>query len=145
MLKRVAPEDIRRRFLAPISEFSHAMLARLTQLDYARAVAFVALEPSSGDALGVVRIAGDANHEKAEFAILVRTDHKGGGLGTALMKTILAWARADGYAELFGRTLSENAPMIQLAREFGFAITPDSREAGIQVMTLSLRGNDAGL
>jgi acetyltransferase len=69
------------RFFAPVKYFSHAFLARLTQLDYGRAIAFAALDGASGDLLGVVRLHADSNYESAEYAVLVRSDLKGHGIG----------------------------------------------------------------
>src|SRR5437879_2289914 len=61
-LEKVTAEDLRLRFFAPIREFSHAFLARLTQLDYARAMAFAALNASTGELLGVIRLHVDSNY-----------------------------------------------------------------------------------
>src|SRR5690349_2169315 len=55
-LRRVTPEDLRLRFFAPVKDFSHTFIARFTQLDYARAMAFVAIGQSDGDLLGVARL-----------------------------------------------------------------------------------------
>ena len=57
----VTPEDLRLRFFAPVKDFSHAFIARLTQIDYARAMAFVAIDEATGEMLGVVRLHADAN------------------------------------------------------------------------------------
>ena len=43
-LQRVTPEDIRLRFFAPIKTFTDATIARFTEIDDARAMAFVAIE-----------------------------------------------------------------------------------------------------
>ena len=59
----VTQEDLRLRFFAPVKEFSHAFIARLTQIDYARAMAFIAIEQATGKMLGVVRLHADANYE----------------------------------------------------------------------------------
>ena len=40
----VTEQDLRLRFFAPVKEFGHAFIARLTQIDYARAMAFIAIE-----------------------------------------------------------------------------------------------------
>ena len=82
-LAQVKPEDLRLRFFAPTREFTHAFLARLIQIDYARAMAFVAIDEGSSTMLGVVRLHVDANYEAGEFAILIRSDLKGHGLGLA--------------------------------------------------------------
>ena len=65
--KRVTPEDLRLRFFAPVRDFSHAFLARLTQIDYARAIAFVAIDDESGEMMGAVRLHADANHESGRI------------------------------------------------------------------------------
>ena len=55
-LRHVTRQDLRLRFFAPMKEFSHEFIARLTQLDYARAMAFVAFDEASNELVGVVRI-----------------------------------------------------------------------------------------
>ena len=90
--KGLDPEDLRLRFFGPVREFSHAFLARLTQLDYARAIAFVAteIEPGGGERmLGAVRLHADANHESGEYAIAVGRDARGTGLAFALMRLMI--------------------------------------------------------
>ena len=96
---RVTPQDLRLRFFAPVKEFSHAFIARLTQIDYARAMAFIALDETSGAMLGVVRLHANANYDSGEFAILVRSDLKGRGLGWQLMQLIIEYARAEGLED----------------------------------------------
>ena len=81
MLKHVTMQDLRLRFFAPMKEFSHEFIARLTQLDYARAMAFVAFDEATNDLVGVVRIHSDSIYESGEYAILLRSDLKGRGLG----------------------------------------------------------------
>ena len=98
-LPRVTPEDLRLRFFAPVKEFGHAFIARLTQIDYARAMAFVAIEEATGKMLGVVRLHADANYESGEYAVLVRSDLKGRGLGWLLMQMIIEYARAEGLKD----------------------------------------------
>ena len=81
------------RLLAPRTEFSHAFVARLTQIDYAREMAFVALTPGGDEVLGVVRMIADPDYVRAEYAIIVRSDLKGAGLGWALAIAGLAAIR----------------------------------------------------
>jgi acetyltransferase len=98
----VTPEDLRLRFFAPVKEFGHTFIARFTQIDYARAMAFIAIEESSGKMLGVVRAHADANYERGEFAILVRSDMKGRGLGYLVMQLIIEYARSEGLTAIGG-------------------------------------------
>jgi acetyltransferase len=83
LLQHVSKEDLRLRFFDSIKEFSHPFLVRLTQLDYARAMAFVAFDETSGDILGVVRLHTDSAGEGGEYAILhaVKSERARTGLG----------------------------------------------------------------
>jgi acetyltransferase len=142
--RHVSAEDLRLRFFAPVREFSHAFLARFLHLDYARAIAFVALDPAGGQMLGSVRLHADPNHETAEFAILVRTDVQGQGLGWALMKLMLEWAAADGIAVVEGEVLRENEPMLAMSRALGFTLAPDPETPTLMRVRLRLAGQPGG-
>ena len=102
---------------------------RLTQLDYDREMAFVALT-AEGEMAGVSRIACDPDHRTAEYALLVRSDLQGLGLGHALMEQLIAYARADGLTQLEGNVLAENRGMRDLIRSLGFEmrVCPDEPE-----------------
>ena len=137
-LKHVSDEDLRLRFFAPVREFSHAFLAKLIQIDYARAIAFVALDADSGAMIGVVRLHADANHEAGEYAILLRSDLKGQGLGWELMRLTIEWARADGLGVIEGQVLRENTVMLDMACALGFKIRTDGSDHDLQIVTLRL-------
>jgi acetyltransferase len=133
----VTAQDLRMRFFAPVKEFTHAFIARLTQIDYARAMAFMAIEESSGALLGVVRLHANANYDSGEFAILVRSDLKGHGLGWLLMQLITEYARAEGIGTIEGQVLRENNSMLAMCRELGFEITADMNDVGICIAKLT--------
>jgi acetyltransferase len=135
----VTQQDLRLRFFAPVKEFSHTFIARFTQNDYARAISFLAIEESSGQMLGAVRIHADANYDAAEYAILIRSDLKGHGLGWLLMQYMIEYARAEGLRSIHGQVLQENTTMLQMCRELGFHIASDPEEPAIVVATLQLK------
>jgi acetyltransferase len=134
----VSPEDIRLRFFAPVKEFSHAFIARLIQIDYARSFVCVAVDEITGLMLGVVRLMLDVDHEHGEYAILLRSDLKGQGLGWKLMKYMIETARAEGIRIVEGQVLSENEPMLSMNRALGFKIADDPAEHGVKKVTLDL-------
>ncbi|WP_350333275.1 bifunctional acetate--CoA ligase family protein/GNAT family N-acetyltransferase [Coralliovum pocilloporae] len=136
--EHVSREDIRLRFFSAVRDLSHSFIARLTQIDYARAMAFVALDPDSGDLLGVVRMHGDANHDSGEYAVLVRSDLKGQGLGWKLMRMIITFAKADGYREIIGEVLRENTTMLSMCRHLGFEARRDPDDRDIMLVKLDL-------
>jgi acetyltransferase len=137
-LQKTSKEDLRLRFFAPMKEFSHPFIARLTQIDYARAMAFVALDASGKDILGVVRIHSDSVYESAEYAILVRSDLKGRGLGWALMQLVIDYARSERLQRLTGQVLHGNVKMLEMCRALGFSVTVDPMEHDIRNVMLSL-------
>ena len=136
-LARISMEDLRLRFFHAVKDFSHQFTARLTQLDYARSMAFVALD-THGEIMGVARLHSDSRYEKAEYAILVASDLKGKGIGWALMKLLIDYAKAEGLKYLSGEVLHENTTMLAMCRELGFRIASDARDAGIAIVSLDL-------
>lgn len=104
----------RLRFFAPVKEFGYAFIARFTQIDY---MAFIALDEASGVMLGVVRLHADANYERGEYAVLVRSDLKGRGLGYLLMQMIIEYARAEGIAMKFATYYDHMRTHISLAKD----------------------------
>ena len=135
----VTPQDLRLRFFAPIKEFGHRFIARLTQIDYARAMAFVAIEETMGIMLGVIRLHADANYDSGEYAVLVRSDLKGRGLGYLLMQLIIEYARAEGLKTIEGQVLSENTAMLAMCKELGFDIALDPRDPDTYMVKLAVR------
>jgi RimJ/RimL family protein N-acetyltransferase len=124
-LAAVTADDVRLRFFGPVKEFSHAFLARFIQLDYAKAMAFIALDEPTGAMLGVARLHDKPGTTSGEFAILVRSDLKSHGLGWQLMQLIIAYARAKGLRSVEGQVLHENEPMLHMCRDLGFEISED--------------------
>jgi acetyltransferase len=134
----VTQQDLRLRFFAPVKEFSHGFVARFTQIDYARAMAFIAIEQATGHMLGVVRIHSDANYDAGEYAILIRSDLKGHGLGWLLMQLVIAYARAEGMRKIEGQVLQANTTMLKMCRELGFKIVDDPEGPEICIVKLAL-------
>jgi len=134
----VTQEDLRLRFFAPLREFSHSFIARLTQIDYARAMAFIAIDEASGEMLGGVRLHANSDYDKGEYAILVRSDLKGHGLGRVLMQLLIEYARAEGIRTIEGQVLSENTAMLNMCRELGFEIAHDPGDPALCDAKLSL-------
>ncbi|HDN9512749.1 bifunctional acetate--CoA ligase family protein/GNAT family N-acetyltransferase [Aeromonas salmonicida] len=122
---KVSDEDRYKRFFADVGELGHEELARMTQIDYDREMAFVAVGQDgafSQQILGVVRAISNPDQSDAKFAILVRSDLKGLGLGKLMMEKIVRYARERGIGQLSGMTMPSNRGMINLAKRLGFKI-----------------------
>ncbi|MEZ5840623.1 MAG: GNAT family N-acetyltransferase [Hyphomicrobiales bacterium] len=136
--ERVTPEDLRLRFFAPVRDFSHKFIARLTQIDYSRDMAFLAADEESGELLGVVRLSSEPDRESGEYAILLRSDLKGKGLGWRLMRLLIEYARSEGFSSIHGQVLRENTTMLSMCEGLGFRIRTDPDEPNIAQVTLPL-------
>ncbi|MEJ6849354.1 bifunctional acetate--CoA ligase family protein/GNAT family N-acetyltransferase [Sinorhizobium fredii] len=138
-LAKTSAADIRLRFLSSRKHFQDKMLVRLTQVDYEREMAFVALDKQSGTLAGIARLYADPDHEAAEYGLLVRTDLQGQGLGWALLAHLRDYAAADGLQRIEGLILSENSKMLRMCREFGFAILPHPADSTLRIATMALQ------
>lgn len=126
-LEAVAPEDLRMRFFQAPHRLSHDELARLTQIDYEREMAFIAVDATQ-HTLGVGRLVRNPDNVEAEFALLVRSDLQRRGLGRLLMQTLLDHAAAQGTRRVVGDVLRENHGMLGLMRSMGFETRPDATD-----------------
>ncbi len=142
MFARLTPEDVRMRFHSELAELTHTMAARLTQLDYDREMALVLCEsgsrPGRSPVFGVARLWADADNERAEAAMAVRSDMKGRGLGALLLERIVAYARSRGTGELYADVLAENEPILGLCQALGFVVQPFDGEPGAVRVSLAL-------
>ncbi len=144
-IDQLSSEDLRLRFFSSRRELPRSELARLVQIDYAREMAFVALAPrddGSSETLGVVRAISDPDNIEAEFAIIVRSDLKGQGLGHLLLAKMIHYLRRHGTQRIVCDVLRENHAMRDLARTHG--MEPVASPAGDSVRYLRvLQGEEA--
>lgn len=115
------------RLFDTLRELPHELAARATQIDYDREMAFVIAEDKPAgetELYGGVRLIGDANRERGEFAITVVDPLAGHGIGRRLMEVIVAYAQSIGIREVFGDVLRINTSMLALCHELGFVLTP---------------------
>jgi acetyltransferase len=140
-LQALDPEDIRMRIFYSRRSIEHSELARLTQIDYARELAFIATAPGPDgqeQTLGVVRSITDPDNVSAEFGIIVRSELKGAGLGERLMDKLIRTLRAQGTQRLFASVLLENHRMLELSRLLGFTFLPLQPGSGTREIELAL-------
>lgn len=135
-LNKTDPEDTYFRFFKATSNFCHSYLARFTQIDYDREMAFIATVigvDNKPETLGVIRAVSDADNDKAEIAIIVRTDMQGHGIGNKLMDKIIQYCRARGTKCLTGQVLLENEAMTHLAKKFNFEVKALTEQSIVEI------------
>jgi len=136
------PEDVRFRMFIRTRELQAAQLARLTQIDYDREMAFIAVRKKDDgvwETLGVARAVSDPDNITTEFAIIVRSDLKGQGLGRILMDKLIDYCRSRDTLEMVGEALAENTGILKMVNKLGFKVEriPDS---GTIAFRLDLKG-----
>ena len=140
-LNRLEPTDIRMRVFYSRQSIERTELARLTQIDYEREMAFVAtaLGPSGEEeTLAVARAVTDPDNIGAEFGIVVRSDLKGGGLGRVLMDKLFNYLRQRGTQCVHATVLKENARMLALTQAMGFVRGAEQPDDDTVALTLWL-------
>ena len=136
--KQLSPESIRLRYFYSRGEPTHTELANWTQIDYDREMAFIATVErddgkSGSETLGVVRTSTDADNISAEFAVVIRDDLQGEGLGVMLMQKMVDYCRSRGTLRIMGTTLPTNHGMQKLARKVGFDNRFNSEEEVVEM------------
>jgi acetyltransferase len=114
------------------------MLKRLTQLDYERDMAFVALDEATGEMAGIGRISCDPDKTMGEYALLVRSDLQGHGIGRELFQRLIDYARSEGIGRIEGFIHSDNRKMLTLSQELGFALSHHPDDAALWVASLEI-------
>jgi acetyltransferase len=138
---KLTPEEVRLRFFIPMKTLSHVAAVRFTQLDYDREMGLILTAPGipgKTEIYGVVNMIADPDNDRGEYAIIVRHDMVGMGLGIVLMKRIIEYARSRSIKEIFGDVLHENRPMRKLCRVLGFTESSVPEESGVVRVTLRL-------
>ena len=141
-LDALDPEDVRFRFFGMVRDFPHSQIARLTQIDFDREMAFIATakgKDGAPETLGVVRAIADPDNQHAEFAIVVGSDLKGKGLGHQLLEKMIRYCKARGTGALVGEILPDNRRMLSLAKRLGFERAEDGAEEGVVQVRLPLQ------
>ncbi|MFA0410164.1 GNAT family N-acetyltransferase, partial [Vibrio splendidus] len=138
-INRVSKEDLYKRFFSDVGEFNHEALANFTQIDFDREIAFVVVRKEQGvpAIIGVSRALINPENTDAEFAILIRSDLKGVGLGRILMTKVIDYCRAKQTKQMSGMTMPTNRGMLTLAQKLGFELDI-SFEDGTADMVLPL-------
>jgi acetyltransferase len=134
---QLTPEDIYFRFFRSIRSLPHTEMARLTQIDYDREMAFIATahdENGKPETLGVVRTITDPDNQCAEFGIIVRSDQKGEGLGHDLLEKMVRYCRERGTGGIMAQVLPQNRAMLNLSRRLGFKTRYNEAEEVVEVV-----------
>ncbi len=141
----LSPETVYLRFFSPIKRISNTLLIRLTQIDYDREIALMALagKGEQKKIVGVARIIFHPAGERGEFALVLADDWQGKGIGRVLLKRALVSAQKYGLKQIYGPVISTNTAMLALGQKLGFAVKRDP-ESSEYKLEINLKDLDPG-
>lgn len=124
-VQRTSSESLFRRFFGPKRNFSEKEVAYFMEVDFDSHVALVAriVGAEGTEIVAGGRYIRTAPH-RAELAFVVIDEHQGKGIGTALLRQLIALAREAGLNELTAEVLPENRSMLAVFRKAGFEPGP---------------------
>ena len=141
-MNKLSEYDLRMRFFGFVHQFTHSQMAHLTQIDYDREMAFIAINltegPEKHETIGEVRTYFEPDNTAGEFAIVVRTDLKLKGLGTVLLDKMIRYCKMRGTKILMAYTLRDNKAMQALAKKLGFTIKTDPHDPETIILSLDI-------
>jgi len=140
-VRRLSPESRHFRFMNMMRELTPLMLARFTQIDYDREMAFIATLEHDGaeQEVGVVRYVTNPDGESCEFALAVADEWQRRGLGRRMMTLLIDVARTRGLREMNGHVLADNRPMLALCESLGFGSGESNEGPQVRRVALALQ------
>ncbi|MFN2335140.1 MAG: N-acetyltransferase family protein [Wenzhouxiangellaceae bacterium] len=138
----LTPEEIRMRFLHPLTELTAGYAERLCRVDPATEFALVLVEakpPPEARIAAVARVVMDDNHREAEFAVIIGREIRRFGLSRYLVAQLVDWCREQRLDAIYGFILKENRPMLSLMNSMDFTLGPSDEDTGILLARLALK------
>lgn len=139
-VRNLSKESRYMRFMQAVRELTPDMLVRLTQIDYDREIAFLALSRQAGKdtEIGVARYAINPDKSSCEFALVIGDDWQNRGLGGLMMELLISTARAKGLRTIEGEVLAHNTSMLKLMQRLGFEKHKSEMDSGIVIVSKRL-------
>jgi RimJ/RimL family protein N-acetyltransferase len=137
--RRLSPESVYQRFFQAKKELSARELRYLTEVDFEKHVALLAILEEDGRevAVGVGRYIVEPDAPAAEVAFTVDETHHGLGVGTLLLRHLARIARQKGLEKFRAYVLAENRAMLEVFENAGFPLER-RLERNVIVATLKL-------
>ena len=141
MLKRLSPQSAYLRFHVSNTDLAREKIVELTNLDFNREIAVIALDQEQPEQMrGVARFKRINGSRVAEFGVLVEDAWQNRGLATLLMTALIEKARQNHIDTLVGYVLKGNEPMYALMQRLGFVYRQSDQDGDAFVkFTLNLR------
>ena len=135
LLGSCSTQSIWFRFSYLFKKTTHEMASRYCFIDYDREMGIVAEVEEEGERklIGVGRLVADADHETAEYAVIVVDRWHGHGLGGLLTDYCLEVAKRWGVRNVVAETSKDNVRMLATFRNRGFKMDEDRDQEVVMV------------
>ena len=138
-LEHMTAQDMRLRFFGHVKDTGAAFIKTLHAFDRAHAMAFIATHLDTTEMLGVARLHAEPDQDWGEFAVAVRSDFQGRGIGLTLMEMLIDFARDLNFEKIEGQVLAENTGMLAMCDSLGFKRLHETGAPGIVRVALDPR------
>jgi GNAT superfamily N-acetyltransferase len=132
-VRHLSPDSRYKRFMSTLQELAPGKLKYLTEIDYVRHLALVAIIQRDGkdEEIGVARYVANPTGNDCEFAVAIDDAWQGSGVAGILMLSLIDAAKARGMANMEGFILASNDKMLKFARQLGFKLKRDPDDPGM--------------
>jgi acetyltransferase len=137
---KLTPDDLRFRFLSTIKDVGPRLVHQLANVDHTHTESLLAFDEKNRDLVATAMIAADADLERAEVAVAVRSDRKDEGIGWTMLRHVGEYAAARGIRRIESVESSQNSRAILLERQMGFEAKTYPDDANLTLVTMDLRG-----
>jgi len=136
---RVTAEDRRFRFFAAADHVGHEQLEPLVHTDHFRTESWLGFNKASGQIVASGLLACDGPLDTAEVAIAVCGNHKGKGIGWAMLDFLARQAESRGCRRVIAIESRDNHAAIELEREKGFVPEPFEGDPTLVILSKTFR------
>lgn len=139
--KTLSDESVYNRYFNAIRftrRVAHDRLIRVCHVDYDREMALVvthALGDGTEQIIAAGRLSRAAGSDKAEFSLLISDAYQKQGIGTELLRNLIAIGQNEKLARIIAYILPSNRGMLEVSKKLGFKLVYEDNLV-IAVLTL---------
>lgn len=144
-LNQLSPDSRRHRYFRAVADFSDEMVTDLVVIDPLKQWAVLVVHVEKGIEIAVAggRFVAESDIT-CEFSLLVGDRWQGQGIGRHILLALIGEASRRGLTEMTGYVMSENRPMIALARSMDFQVNESEEGESVKKLIRSLHRPSAG-
>jgi len=144
LFNSLSSDTVYLKFFSSLKSITEEQLEKITNIDYKKEMAIVALiKESTGErtvAVGRYTLVDD-EPGYAEFAIVVQDSHHGRGIGTEVLSHLAHVAKLEGVDVIVGYIMNENPRMFSVLKRSGLKMKKKHWDRGITRVDIPIEEN----